>query len=352
MPALALAEEMVRLDASVRPVFIGGLRGIEANVLPQRPWPYELLPLQPIWRKRWWRNAALPLSVLRSLAGIRAILNREAPALVVGTGGYVSGPVVWAAMNRGVPAVLQEQNAYPGIATRLLARRARQVHLGFPEARAFLKPGASTQVFDSGNPIQPPPLERPVRSDAKRALGFDPAKPLVLVLGGSQGALPINRAVATALASRAFTGGISLLWQTGAATHAQFAGYAEQGRIDAVSFIDPIASAYAAADLVVARSGAMTMAELSAWGLPSILVPLPTAAAGHQRSNARALAAAGAALLLEQQEMTGPALAKAISSLLGDPARMAGLGAAVLRRARPNAAAEIVSQALRLALRN
>jgi UDP-N-acetylglucosamine--N-acetylmuramyl-(pentapeptide) pyrophosphoryl-undecaprenol N-acetylglucosamine transferase len=348
MPALALAEELVRLDPRVRPYFVGSRRGIEAEVLPQRPWAFELLPLEPIWRRRWWRNARLPITVLRSLRGIRAILRRESPALVLGTGGYVSGPVVWAAMARGIPAVLQEQNAYPGLATRWLARHARQVHLGFPEARSLLRVGPGTAVFDSGNPIQAPPRVRLSKPDAKRALGLPPHAALVLVLGGSQGALAINRAVANALGSGAWPADCSLVWQTGAASHSEFLRFSAPGRIAVEPFIDPVAKAYAAADLTLARAGAMTLAELAAWGMPAILIPLPTAAAGHQLSNARALAQSGAAVLIEQLEATGATLGSAVTTLLSTPAKLADLGAAMAHRARPDAATSIASEVLNL----
>jgi UDP-N-acetylglucosamine--N-acetylmuramyl-(pentapeptide) pyrophosphoryl-undecaprenol N-acetylglucosamine transferase len=348
MPALALAEEMVRLDPRVRPFLVGSRRGLEAEVLPQRPWAFELLPLEPIWRRRWWRNARLPLTALRSLRGIRSILDREAPALVVGTGGYASGPVVWAATRRGIPAALQEQNAYPGLATRWLARHARQVHLGFPEARALLKVGAGTLVFDSGNPIQAPPLERASKPEAKRALGFPAEARLVLVLGGSQGALAINHAVAEALRSSALPPGCGLLWQTGAASHPEFVAFRASGRVAVEPFIDPVARAYAAADLTVARAGAMTLAELAAWGMPAILIPLPSAAAGHQLYNARALARSGAALLIEQSEATGATLGSAVTSLLNAPAKLADLGAAMIRRAKPDAAHSIATEMLKL----
>ena len=347
MPALAIADEMVRLDPTVRPFFVGSRRGIEASVLPQRPWPYELLPLEPLWRRNWWKNVGLPFALTRSLRTVGGIIAREKPALVVGTGGYVAGPVVWAAMNRGIPAVLQEANAYPGIATRWLAKRARQVHLGFPEARARLEPGPGTEVFDSGNPIPPPPSPKPAKPDAKRKLGFGAGRPLVFVTGGSQGALPINLAVAEALESGKLPGDASILWQTGQGMLDRFVRFRTELRVAVEPFIDPIADAYAAADLVIARSGG-TVASLAAWGLPAILIPLPSAAAGHQLSNARAAADAGAAVLLEQSKLTGSTLAETVNSLLRDPARMAGLGAAAARRARPNAATEIASKALQL----
>ncbi len=347
MPALAIAEEMVRLDPSVSPFFVGSRRGVEASVLPQRPWRYELLPLEPLWRRRWWRNARLPVMVARSLRSVAEILRRERPALVVGTGGYVAGPVVWAAMRRHIPAVIVESNAYPGLATRWLARRARQVHLGFPEARALLTVGPGTVVFDSGNPIIPPPSPLPPKTDAKRKLGFPADRPLVFVTGGSQGALAINRAVAGALASGALPAGASLLWQCGAASLERFAPLAVPGRVVVSAFIDPVADAYAAADLVVARSGG-TVASLAAWGLPSILIPLPTSAAGHQLSNARAMADAGAAVLLEQADLSPATLTAAIAGLLSEPARLAGLATRASGRGRPDAAACIASEALKV----
>jgi UDP-N-acetylglucosamine--N-acetylmuramyl-(pentapeptide) pyrophosphoryl-undecaprenol N-acetylglucosamine transferase len=350
MPALAIAGEMVRLDPAVRPFFVGSRRGLEASVLPQRPWPYELLPLEPLWRRRWWRNWRLPFALFNSFRAVRAILAREQPGLVVGTGGYVAGPVVWAAMNRDIPAVLQEANAYPGLVTRWLARRARQVHLGFPEARSRLKVGPQTEVFDSGNPIPAPPTPRPSKPDAKHQLGFPATRPLVFVTGGSQGALPINLAVAVALESGALPGDASLLWQCGQGMLERFLRFRSAGRVAVEPFIDPVADAYAAADLVVSRAGG-TVTSLAAWGLPAILIPLPSAAAGHQLSNARAAADAGAAVLLEQSKLTGETLGILVSQLLGSPARMAGLGAAAALRARPNAATEIASKALQLVQR-
>ena len=348
MPALAIAQAMVDQDPSVRPYFVGAVRGVEAGVLPARPWAHELLPLEPIYRRQWWRNLALPLRLWRTVAQAGRILEREAPVLAVGTGGYVAGPVLWAAQRRGVPTVLQEQNAYPGVVTRRLASRARQIHLGFPEAERLLHAGPRALVRFSGNPIQPPPAVRPDRAAAKARLGFRDA-PLVLVVGGSQGALGINRAVAEAIGTTgSLGGGVQLLWQTGSATHDQFASLRRDGVVRVEAFLDPIGDAYAAADLVVARAGAMTMAELAAWGLPVILVPLPTAAADHQLANARAAEQAGAAVLIEQRDLTGGRLAEEVRRLLGDSAGLARLRSGMLARARPLAASEIARDALGL----
>jgi UDP-N-acetylglucosamine--N-acetylmuramyl-(pentapeptide) pyrophosphoryl-undecaprenol N-acetylglucosamine transferase len=346
MPALAVADAMVRLDPRIRPFFVGSERGIEANVLPQRPWPYELLPLQPFRRRQWWRNVTLPVALYRVVRRVEELVESHRPDLVVGTGGYVAGPVVWTALRAGVPGILQEQNAFPGIATRRLTPKVLQVHLGFPEARRFLRPGPKTQILDSGNPIEPPPSPKPDSAAARSRLGLAPDRPTVLVVGGSQGALAINLAVDAALEGGLWPAGVQLIWQTGAGTFDRFASRDDHGGVLVRPFLDPVAEAYAAADLVVARAGAMTIAELCAWGLPAILVPLPTAAADHQLTNARALADAGAALLLEQRFATGKRLSETIGSLLSSPAKMADVASAALSRAHPDAADAIAASAL------
>lgn len=351
MPALAIADAMVALDPTIAPFFVGAFRGVEAKVLPTRPWRYELFPFEPIHRHQWWRNIGLPFSLYRSLNGIRQVLRENDPVLAVGTGGYASGPALWAAAGRGIPIVIQEQNAYPGFASRRLAGRAAQIHLGFPEARSFLGPGAATEVFDTGNPIVPPPHPLPDQVDAKLKWGFSPEQKVVLVAGGSQGSLAINEVVSTALAQGLWpegSGRTALLWQAGAATVDRFAHHRKQGLVAVEGFIDPMSDAYAAADLVVGRAGAITSAETAAWGLPSILIPLPTSAANHQLTNARALDRAGSAVLLEQKDLTSRALIDSITGILSDPAKTADLASAALERARPHASREIARQALRL----
>jgi UDP-N-acetylglucosamine--N-acetylmuramyl-(pentapeptide) pyrophosphoryl-undecaprenol N-acetylglucosamine transferase len=350
MPALAIADAMVAIDPTIEPFFVGAERGVEARVLPARPWRHVLLPFEPIYRNQWWKNYKLPMSMYRSFKGVRMVLRREEPVLAVGTGGYACGPSIWAAAGRGIPTVLQEQNAYPGYAIRRLAGRARQVHLGFPEGRAFLKPGAATEVLDTGNPIVPPPDILPDGIDARLEWGFAPEDKVVLVAGGSQGSLAINEAIAAALDSGLWPHDrrAVLIWQTGTSTFAKFSHHSKTGSVRVEAFIDPMAKAYAAADLVVGRAGAITSAEIAAWGLPSILIPLPTSAANHQLVNAQALAAAGAAVLLEQRAMTPRSLVDAITGVLFNPAKTADISSAARDRARPRAAHDIAEHALRL----
>ena len=188
MPALALAR--VAKDLGHDLVLVGAQRGIEATILPRHPFPFHLLPIEPLYRRQWWRNALLPLTWWRAMRATDQVLQTERPAIVIGTGGYAAGPVVMRAQHAGIPTVLQEQNAFPGITTRWLARRARQIHLGFPEARARLSIGRHTQVFVFGNPITPP--ARVDAGVARAELGLTARERTIFVFGGSQGARALN----------------------------------------------------------------------------------------------------------------------------------------------------------------
>ena len=345
MPALALAQALRDARSDVEIMLCGAQRGIEAQLLPRYPYPYLLLPMEPLYRRRWWRNLRLPAVAWRVWREVDRLLDAERPAVVIGTGGYASGPVVWRAQRRGIPTALQEQNAFPGLATRWLAGHARQLHLGFPEARARLAPGPGTQVFTFGNPIRPP--EPGDRAAALRDIGLDPERPCVLVFGGSQGARALNDAL-TGVLARGLLPLASVLWGTGAAAAPALAQYAKPGRVVVRGFFDPMTTVYRAADLVVCRAGAMTVAELCAWGKPSVLVPLPTAAADHQTYNARALADAGAAVLLPERDLTPDSLAGLASGLLADRARLTSLAAGARDRGHPEAAREIALAILTL----
>jgi len=348
IPALALAQALRDADPGVELLLVGAERGIEAELLPRQPFRHRLLPIEPIYRRKWWRNAHWLWLAPRVWRDVGRLLREERPAIVIGTGGYAAGPIVLRAQRAGIPTAVVEENAFPGLTTRWLARGARQVHLGFPEARERLSPGAHTEVFALGNPVRPPEPGDP--RAARRALGLDPARPTVLVFGGSQGAQALNYAVAAAL-ERRLLAGANVVWGTGAAHAAALARYAVPERVVVRGFFDSMTEPYRAADLVVSRAGAMTVAELCAWGKPSILVPLPTAAANHQTHNARALAAAGAALQLAEHDFTAPALARLIGELLGDPARLASLADRARARGHPNASREIVSRILTLVTR-
>jgi UDP-N-acetylglucosamine--N-acetylmuramyl-(pentapeptide) pyrophosphoryl-undecaprenol N-acetylglucosamine transferase len=345
MPALAIAQTLTEIAPEVEPVLVGAVRGVEAQLLPTRPFRYHLLPSEPIYRRTWWKNVRWPLIAGRLLRHVDRVFAEENPVAVLGTGGYASAPVVWWAARHGVPTAIQEQNAFPGLATRLLSTRVCHVYLGLPEARARLRFGKRTQVFDTGNPITPPSPER--HTQALSRFGLSGARPVVLVTGGSQGALAINRAVAGWLDAGG-PGGADLLWVTGRGTHDEFAGRHHPPAVQVIDFLDPMADGYAVADVVVSRAGMITVAELCAWGLPSVLVPLPTAAADHQTHNARVLAEAGASTLLRQAQLTPASLGDTVGTLLSDRGQREEMAARAFARGRPYAAADIVSRILTL----
>jgi UDP-N-acetylglucosamine--N-acetylmuramyl-(pentapeptide) pyrophosphoryl-undecaprenol N-acetylglucosamine transferase len=321
------------------------VRGVEAKILPTRDYRYHLLPSEPIYRRQWWRNVRWPLLAGRLLRGVDELLRAERPAAVLGTGGYASAPVVWRAARGGLPTAIQEQNAYPGLATRWLSRRVRHVYLGLPESRRLLRCGRRTEVFDTGNPIVPPTPER--RPEALKLFGLEPNARVVLVTGGSQGALAINRAVAGWLEAGG-PAGASVIWVTGRGTYDEFSRFHRPPEVHVINYLDPMADGYAVADVVVSRAGMMTVAELCAWGLPSILIPLPSAAADHQTHNARVLAEAGASLLLRQSELDPGRLGEAVNRLLSEDGTRVEMAKRAKARGKPDAATAIVSNLLTL----
>lgn len=346
MPALAMASALRASRPEVEPVLVGTRRGVEATLLPRRPFRYHLLPSEPLYRRAWWRNARWLLATGPLALAARRILREERPAVVVGTGGYAAAPMLLAARLARLPVVLQEQNAWPGLTTRWFARGARQVHLGFPEAAAHLRPGPQTQMFTLGNPIVPPE-DAPGGAAARDRLGIAPEARVVFVFGGSQGARRLNAVIAETLESGRLDD-LTVCWSTGAAAWERYRRYDQPPRRIVRAFWDPIAEAYAAANVVVARAGAMATAELCAFGLPAILVPLPTAAADHQTRNAEALAAAGAAIHLPERQLTPIALLDAIQTVLGDAGRAARMRQRALERGHPDAARRIAEAILTL----
>jgi len=346
MPALCLADALRAADPTVEPVLVGARRGVEADILPAREprHPYFLLPVEPIYRRAWWKNVRWFRALPELWLACRRVLRETRPGLVVGTGGYAAGPILFFASGRGIPTALQEQNAFPGLTTRLLARRVDRIYLGFDAARRHLRvPERNIVTF--GNPITPPD-GFPDRQSLMRELGVVPGTRVCFVMGGSQGARAINAAVARAIDDGAFDE-ITLLWSTGRGTWTEYARYHHPPSRHVVPFWSPVGTAYGVADLVVSRAGAMTTAELRAWGLPSILIPLPTAAADHQTFNADALAGEGAAIHLPESELTAARLAAIVGELLGSE-QLVRMAAAARRGGHPDAARRIAEDLLTL----
>ncbi len=356
-PALALGAAVKAEDATADVEYVGALRGVEARILPQQNVKHTLLPLQPIQRSQVWRNWRLFPSAIATTSGLGRLFLRFSPQLVVGTGGYVSGPACMFAVLTGVPIAIQEQNSHPGFTTRVLSRWARQVHLGFPEAAAKLKPGKNTEIVAAGNPIRPPDRSL-VPVACRERFGIAPASKVLLVVGGSQGARAVNEALLGAI-EKVMRGELpppppsfEILWGTGPtqfdAVRDRLSALGNPAWVHAFGYIEAMPEALAASSIAVSRAGAMATAELLAWGIPMVLIPLPTAAADHQRFNARALQDAGAAVMVEESELTPERLWADVHRLASDDARHQQMAAAALTRARPDAARDIARKLLEL----
>ena len=345
-PGLSIARALVKMEPAVSPFFIGAVRGIERDLLPKEPYPFELLDLHPLYRTTPWQNWKTIRGAATSWRRLSKIAKAEPPLIVLGTGGYAAGLAQAYAVVHGIPLVQQVSDSFPGLTVRAFSRFARQLYLGYPEAAGKLSAPPNALV-DTGCPIEPPPLVRPDRAAARAAWGFpSTGGPVILIFGGSQGARSLNEAVAAWVKS-GVPRDTYVIWGTGKAQHADFAAL-ESDRVKVRPYLAPIGNAYAAADLALTRAGAMTTSELCAWGVPMVLVPLPTAAADHQTANARALAAAGAAVHLPQRELVSGRLGSALADLLARPEALRSLAEHARLRARPNAAEEIARHVLAL----
>jgi UDP-N-acetylglucosamine--N-acetylmuramyl-(pentapeptide) pyrophosphoryl-undecaprenol N-acetylglucosamine transferase len=337
-PALALAAELRSDGHEVR--FAGTAAGQENLLVREAGFPFVAVEARPLERKVSVRAVTAPFAAMRSVKTCRPLV--EAADVVVGMGGYVSVPVALAALRSRRPLVLHEQNAVPGLANRTFARPARTVALAFAEARRALPRRTHTLV--TGNPVRPQILAVPAERDrlAKEAfeeLDLETGRRTVVVFGGSQGALHINRAVAAALPTMD-PADLQMLLLTGPAhVDAVRSSLPDAGPpVRVVGFLERMELAYAVADVVIARAGAMTIAEVTVCGLPSVLIPYPYATGRHQEANARALQRAGGATMVLDDELDGGILTERIAWLLGDDERRREMAERASAWSRPNAA--------------
>ena len=347
-PALAIARALHKRQPNVEPFFVGAQRGIERDILPGTGFPHVLLDLHPLYRRAPWKNVLTLSSVIGGWRRVRDVSRQHGTRLVVATGGYAAGAAIAVAATSRIPLVLQEQNSFAGQTIRLGSRYAREIYLGFPEASRSFPLGARQRCVDTGNPIEPPPpaSERLSRERARTQWGFAPTNdPVVLIFGGSQGSTALNDLVAEWLSGVPAPNGVNVIWATGKDHYDRYSHLANN-RVAIRPYLAPISDAYAATDLALTRAGAMTTAELCAWGIPAILVPLPTAAADHQTANAKALESAGVALRVDQKAITGLQLGEVVVSLLRDEPRRQEMALSALERARPDAADNIAQRIL------
>src|SRR5262245_4799337 len=349
-PGIAVARELLARRPDAQISFAGTAKGIEARVVPREGFALDLIRSGGLKGKsiadRARGASLLPLGLLDA----SRIVTRRRPHLVIGVGGYSSGPVVLVAALRGVPTMLLEQNAVPGLTNRTLARFVRAAAVTFDSTAAFF----GSKAFVSGNPVRP---EFFAAAGSRKESAADEgisgtSRTGVLVFGGSQGAHAINMAMVEAAAQLAAgRPAVRLTHQTGERDVEMVRGaYRQAGlQADGEPFLYDMGRQLGQADVIVCRAGATTLAEITAAGKAAILIPLPTATDDHQRKNAEALAASGAAEVLLQQEMTGAVLAERLLALARDPERRARMSRAARSLARPDAAKVIVDKALDIA---
>lgn len=338
-PAVALAQLLLRQDAAGGVQFVGTEQGLEARLLPKLGLPLKTVDMAGVVGRGWRGKLEMVPRLLKSMNQARAILREFRPDLVVGVGGYASVPVLLMAKACGIPYLIHEQNAIPGLSNKLLGRWAELVCLSFPQTQGF----AAKKSCLTGNPLRPG-LEE-VTPDLP-----EPGK--LLIFGGSRGARAINQTVIQMLPLlKEWPECPEIVHQTGeddfAAVQQAYAaaGFDPQ---QVVPFIEEMGTAYAEASLVICRAGATTLAELTVCGRPAVLIPFPFAAADHQTANARALVEAGAAQLLPQSELSAERLVATIKELFTDRSRLQQMAYRGRRLGQPGAAEKILDECRRL----
>lgn len=343
-PAISIADEVRHMVPDAGLYFAGTRDRMEWEVVSAAGFEIYPISISGFHRGQPIRNLALPFKIAKALRESFKLVKTVRPDVAVGTGGYVSGPVLLAASLKGVPIVIQEQNAYAGVTNRLLGRRAARIHVAFLEAKDHLP--AEKCVF-SGNPTRRALL---VADRIQARDWYDvPQRAFVLViLGGSLGSRAINEALVRNVEALLDDDLMFVIWQSGSRYHEEMKRRTpEHPRLRLLEYIDRMDVTYAAADLVLSRSGAITCSELMVTGTPSILVPSPNVAEDHQTHNAQSMEKSGAAVLLPEAEIQARLVAE-IRSLRAEPRRLSEMADAARQFARPEAAKNIASDILRL----
>lgn len=346
-PALAVANALKAADKTIEILFVGARGKIEEKKVPAAGYSIELLPVRGFARRLTLKNLSFFPKLIKSLWLSRKILKRFAPHAVLGVGGYAAGPVGYMAARRDIPLLIQEQNSFPGITNRLLARKADKVCVAYRETERFFP---KEKMVLTGNPVRESLLNTKISSaEAKSRLGFSPDRKLILSLGGSGGARSINEGVAHKLTA-IIDSGVQLFWQTGAFYFERFKKIAEaysENTIKAAAFIEQMDIAYRAADIVISRAGAGTISELCLLKKPAVLVPSPYVAEDHQTKNARTLTDNTAAVLVEDQNTQKSLITKTLE-VINDDNLLKTLSNNIYKHAKHNSAGRIAQELLKL----
>jgi len=346
-PAIAIADaiKVQRPDADI--LFVGALGKIEMEKVPKAGYPIEGLWISGFHRNNLLRNLNFPFKLLSSVMKARRIVKKFCPDVGVGVGGYASGPALEVAGRMGVPILLQEQNGFPGVTNRLLAKRASKICVVYPGMEKFFD---AEKIILTGNPVRQDIIDLSGKREAGiRHFGLDPDRPIILLFGGSLGARTFNQVMRANEVYLKEHPEVQVIWQMGKLYEAEYrdCGTAKLPNIHAMTFIDRMDLAYAIADVVISRAGG-SVAELAITGKPSVLVPSPNVAEDHQTANAKSLVAEDAAILVSDAEAQSQMLQQAIQ-LVGDEKRRAELSANIHKLAKPNAAHTIAEEVLQLA---
>ena len=347
-PALAIADEIKRRNEAADILFIGAEGKMEMEKVPQAGYPIVGLPIVGFQRKLTLKNLLLPIKLLQSLLKAFVVIRRFKPELVIGVGGYASGPTLQMAQLLGVPTLLQEQNSFPGKTNQLLARKAKAICVAYPEMAKFFE---ASKIQLTGNPVRAALLQNldAKKQEAAEFFGLDATKPTLFVMGGSLGARTLNNALRSALSVFAQSD-VQVIWQCGKSFEQELLNFQQTlpKNVKVFPFIQRMDLAYAIATVIVSRAGALSVSELALVAKPAILVPSPNVAEDHQTKNARALVERSAALLVTDAQAQEKLVPLALA-LLQDPAQQQALSEAMKTMALPNATIEIVDACLKVA---
>ncbi|MFD1817433.1 UDP-N-acetylglucosamine-N-acetylmuramylpentapeptide N-acetylglucosamine transferase [Pseudarcicella hirudinis] len=345
-PAIAIANALKEINPEIEVLFVGAEGKMEMEKVPKAGYPIIGLPIAGINRSSMLANLSFPRKLITSYTRARRIIKDFKPDVAIGVGGYASGPLLLAATMLDIPFLIQEQNSYAGVTNKFLAKNAKKICVAYPNMEAFFP---QKKIKITGNPVRKDILEvRSKRNQALAHFGLQSDKKTVLVIGGSQGAKTINEAVDGGLTSLV-NAGYQVVWQTGKLYIERALKTSEifKGQVYASDFIYEMDLAYAIADVVVSRAGALSVSELCLAAKPAILVPLPTAAEDHQTKNAMSLVQNHAAILVKDQNAREELIKQTIS-LLQDTEKQGELSTNIYQLAKPDAAREIAEEVLKL----
>ena len=342
-PAIAVAEQIRLLKPESEILFIGTKDKIESRVVPKLGFSFKTIWISGFARKLTLKNILFPLKVIVSMLQSLLINIKLKPRVAIGTGAYVAGPVVWGASVLGSKIILLEQNSYPGVTNRLLEKKANEIHISFEDSKKYFR--HEEKLILSGNPVRTD-VKLIEKNTALEKFQLKADKKTMFVLGGSLGAKSINEAVKNNI-NLFIEKGIQIIWQTGSLYYEQYKAF-DNGKVKVFAFIDDMASAYSACDLLVARAGATTIAEVSQLGLPVVFIPSKNVAANHQYKNAKSLVDGNAAELIEDENLSDKLFAK-VYELINNESRLAELKNNIKNFSKPEAARNIAERAIKLA---